>query len=170
MAFEEIDAFDESEEMQEVAEPAEDEAEESSAEDQEAAEPDSEEAEDGRTEADAAFAEMRRAKEAAERELADLKAEQERQAALKAGFEKEEFEVAALVDDMDTMIRSVEAGLGVAIISEKVASSIGGRVRVAEIESFNEDRVFYMISLKSMSFSPAAEAFSGYVKSVIKDI
>lgn len=84
MAFEEIDAFDESEEMQEVAEPAEDEAEESSAEDQEAAEPDSEEAEDGRTEADAAFAEMRRAKEAAERELADLKAEQERQAALKA--------------------------------------------------------------------------------------
>ena len=92
------------------------------------------------------------------------------QAALKAGFEKEEFEVAALVDDMDTMIRSVEAGLGVAIISEKVASSIGGRVRVAEIESFIEDRVFYMISLKSMSFSPAAEAFSGYVKSVIKDI
>jgi DNA-binding transcriptional LysR family regulator len=62
------------------------------------------------------------------------------------------------------MIRSVEAGLGVAIISEKVASSIGGRVKVAEIEDFTEDRVFYMINLKSISFSPAAEAFSGYVK------
>jgi DNA-binding transcriptional LysR family regulator len=91
------------------------------------------------------------------------------QAALKAGFEKEEFEVAALVDDMDTMIRSVEAGLGVAIISEKVAASIGGRVRVSEIEDFNEDRVFYMINLKSTSYSPAAEAFSAYVKDRMKD-
>ena len=87
------------------------------------------------------------------------------QAALKAGFEKEEFEVAALVDDMDTIIRSVEAGLGVAIISEKIASSLGSRVKAADIEGFNEDRVFYMISLKSASFSPAAEAFNEYVKS-----
>lgn len=87
------------------------------------------------------------------------------QAALRAGFEKEEFEVAALVDDMDTIIRSVEAGLGVAIISEKIASSLGSRVNAADIEGFNEDRVFYMISLKSASFSPAAEAFNEYVKS-----
>ena len=87
------------------------------------------------------------------------------QAALRAGFEKEEFEVAALVDDMDTIIRSVEAGLGVAIISEKIASSLGSRVKAADIEGFNEDRVFYMISLKSASFSPAAEAFNEYVKS-----
>ena len=86
------------------------------------------------------------------------------QAALKLGFEKDEFEVAALVDDMDTMIRSVEAGLGVAIISDKLASSLGGKVKVADIKDFNEDRVFYMISLKSTSFSPAAEAFSEYVK------
>ena len=87
------------------------------------------------------------------------------QEALKSGFEKEEFEVAALVDDMDTIIRSVEAGLGVAIISEKIASSLGNRVKAADIQGFNEDRVFYMISLKSASFSPAAEAFSEYVKS-----
>lgn len=87
------------------------------------------------------------------------------QAALRSGFEKEEFEVAALVDDMDTIIRSVEAGLGVAIISEKIASSLGSRVKAADIEGFNEDRVFYMISLKSASFSPAAEAFNEYVKS-----
>ena len=86
------------------------------------------------------------------------------QSALKSGFEKEDFEVAALVDDMDTMIRSVEAGLGVAIISEKVASSLGERVKVADIKDFNEDRVFYMINLKSTSFSPVAEAFNAYVK------
>lgn len=87
------------------------------------------------------------------------------QAALRSGFEKEEFEVAALVDDMDTIIRSVEAGLGVAIISEKIAASLGDRVKVADIQGFNEDRVFYMINLKSASFSPAADAFSEYVKS-----
>jgi DNA-binding transcriptional LysR family regulator len=90
------------------------------------------------------------------------------QSALKSGYEKEDFDVAALVDDMDTMIRSVEAGLGVAIISEKVASSLSGRVKVADIKDFNEDRVFYMINLKSTSFSPAAEAFSLYVKSQVK--
>jgi len=92
------------------------------------------------------------------------------QAALRSGFEKDEFEVAALVDDMDTMIRSVEAGLGVAIISEKVASSLGGRVQVADIEDFSEDRVFYMINLKSTSFSPAAEAFSEYVKESVSSL
>ena len=91
------------------------------------------------------------------------------QAALKAGFEKDEFELAALVDDMDAIIRSVEAGLGVAIISEKVASALGGRVKVADIEDFSEERVFYMINLKSASFSPAAESFAAYVRSGLKD-
>lgn len=91
------------------------------------------------------------------------------QAALKAGFEKEDFEVAALVDDMDAIIRTVEAGLGVAIISEKVASALGSRVKVAEIADYREDRSFYMVSLKSTSFSPAAMAFIEYVKSCIKE-
>ena len=89
------------------------------------------------------------------------------QTALRSGFEKDAFDVAALVDDMDTMIRSVEAGLGVAIISEKVASSLGGRVRIADIEDFNEDRTFYMINLRNTSFSLGAEAFREYVKSDI---
>ena len=85
-------------------------------------------------------------------------------AALARGFEKDEFEVAALVDDMDAIIRSVEAGLGVSIISEKIASTLGDRVRTVEIKDFKEDRSFYMIKLKSISLSPAAEAFSQYVK------
>lgn len=61
-------------------------------------------------------------------------------ATLEAGFEKDAFEVAALVDDMDAIVRSVEAGLGVAIISEQIASALGGRVNVSEIEDFNTDR------------------------------
>ena len=84
-------------------------------------------------------------------------------AALARGFEKDEFDVAALVDDMDAIIRSVEAGLGVSIISEKIASTLGDRVRTVEIKDFKEDRSFYMIKLKSISLSPAAEAFSQYV-------
>ena len=80
MAFEEIGPMPESEETQEVAEPAEA---ESSEEIQEPAEPDSEEVE-GKTSADAAFAQMRREKEAAEKELAELRAQQEREAALRA--------------------------------------------------------------------------------------
>ena len=90
-------------------------------------------------------------------------------AALEAGFEKDAFEVAALVDDMDAIVRSVEAGLGVAIISEQVASALGGRVNVSEIKDFNEARTFYMIRLKNMSLSPAAEAFAEYVKTTITE-
>lgn len=88
-------------------------------------------------------------------------------AAASMGFDKEVFEVAALFDDMDSIIRSVEAGLGVAIISEKVAASIGSRIRIVEIENFNEERSFYMINLRSMSLSPAADAFVQYVKAHI---
>ena len=86
-------------------------------------------------------------------------------AAVAMGYDKEAFEVAALFDDMDPIIRAVEAGLGVAIISEKVASTLGSRVRRIEIQDFNEERSFFMINLKSISLSPAAEAFSEYVKS-----
>lgn len=86
-------------------------------------------------------------------------------AAVSMGYDKETFEVAALFDDMDSIIRAVEAGLGVAIISEKVASALGSRVRIIEIEDFTEERSFYMINLRSRSLSPAAEAFSEFVKS-----
>lgn len=90
-------------------------------------------------------------------------------ATLEAGFEKDAFEVAALVDDMDAIVRSVEAGLGVAIISEQIASALGGRVNVSEIKDFNEARSFFMIRLKNMSLSPAAEAFAEYVKTTMTE-
>jgi DNA-binding transcriptional LysR family regulator len=86
------------------------------------------------------------------------------EAAAAHGYVKEIFEVAALFDDMDSVIRAVEAGLGVAIISEKVAGSIASRTKVIDIDGFDYERSFYMITLSSKSLSPAAEAFSEYVK------
>ena len=88
-------------------------------------------------------------------------------AAVAMGYDKEVFEVAALFNDMDSVIRAVETGLGVAVISEKVAASIGGRTRIVNIEGFDYERSFYMITLRSSSLSPAAEAFAEYVKSHI---
>ncbi len=85
-------------------------------------------------------------------------------AALRLGYDKEKFEVAALVNDMHTIIRLVEEGLGVAVVSEKIASTLEGMVSVAEIRDFNEARSFYMIKLKGISLSPAAEAFVSFVK------
>ncbi|HHW94832.1 MAG TPA: LysR family transcriptional regulator [Mogibacterium sp.] len=88
--------------------------------------------------------------------------------ALELGYKKDVFEVAALFDDMDAIIRSVEAGLGVAVISKKVASSLGNRVSIVEINDFKDARDFYMIQLKSTSLSPAAEAFAQFVKDSVK--
>ena len=89
--------------------------------------------------------------------------------AVAMGYDKEVFDVAALFDDMDSVIRAVEAGLGVAIISEKVASTIGSRTRIIQIEDFDEERSFYMITLRSSSLSPAAEAFMEYVRSRLQN-
>ena len=88
-------------------------------------------------------------------------------AAAAHGFDKEVFEVAALFDDLDSIIRAVESGLGIAIISRKVADTLGARTRIVEIEDFDEERSFYMITLHSTSLSPAAEAFAEYVKNHI---
>ncbi|MBR0307406.1 MAG: LysR family transcriptional regulator [Mogibacterium sp.] len=85
-------------------------------------------------------------------------------AAISLGYEKDEFDVAAMVDDLDSIIRSVEEGLGVSVISEKIARSIEGRVRIAELKDFRDTRSFYMIHLKGLSLSPAAEAFLDYVR------
>ena len=59
-----------------------------------------------------------------------------------AGLDSSELKLAALVDDIDAIVRSVESGLGVSIISEKIAASLEGRVKVANITDFDEKRSF----------------------------
>ena len=80
------------------------------------------------------------------------------------GFDQNQIRFAALVDDLDAIIRGVESGLGVSIVSEKVAAGLGDRVRCAEFSDFSEERSFYMINLKNTSLSPAAKAFANFVK------
>ena len=83
----------------------------------------------------------------------------------KIGLDRNEIRFAALVDDLDAVIRTVEAGLGVSIISEKVAQALGDRVSISEIKDFDDSRSFYMIYMKNSSLSPAAAAFARFVKS-----
>jgi len=85
-------------------------------------------------------------------------------AAAERGLDYGEMKFAALIDDLNGIIRSVESGLGVSIISEKVADRLHGRVSISEISDFDENRSFYMITLKSGSLSPAADAFVKFVE------
>lgn len=84
-------------------------------------------------------------------------------AAFAHGLDKTNFEVAGLFNDVDSIIRAVEAGLGVAVVSENIAKNLDGRVTVHEIEEYGEERSFYMIKLKNTSLSPAAKAFYDFV-------
>ena len=84
-------------------------------------------------------------------------------AAVALGYDKEAFEIAGLFNDLDSIIRSVESGLGVAILSAKLASTLGDRVSVVEINDFKDQRDFYMIKLKNASLSPVASEFYNYI-------
>lgn len=80
-------------------------------------------------------------------------------AAVAQGLDKMSFKVAGLFNDIDSIVRAVESGLGVAVISENIASRLGDRVSVLDIDGFGEERSFYLIKLKNASLSPAAQAF-----------
>lgn len=85
-------------------------------------------------------------------------------AAIKKGFERNRFDVAANFNDLEPIIRSVESGLGVSILSEYTVSRIGSsKIKSVKIKDFDVKRDFYMITLKGISLSPIAEAFKSYV-------
>lgn len=131
MSFEEIGA-----EVAEVAEQPD--VEETGAEEQEAAEPVSNEEEqvsepeETKTSQDAAFAELRRQKEAAEKELADFKAEQARQAALKAAEDNAIAEISGY-DDVAYMLAEAS---GKSI--EEINAEIEAERERAELQHDNE--------------------------------
>lgn len=84
--------------------------------------------------------------------------------AIKRGYDRAVFEVVALFNDLETVIRSVEEGLGVSILSESTVSVINSnKIKAVKIDDFDETRDFYMINKKGVALSPAAEAFKEYV-------
>ena len=86
-------------------------------------------------------------------------------AAVAMGYEKDAFEIAGLFNDLDSIIRSVETGLGVAIVSEKLASTLGDKVSAIEINDFKDKRDFYIVKLKNAALSPVANEFYNFVLS-----
>lgn len=140
-------------EMQEVAEPAEtEEVTETGVEEQEAADPVSEEHQ--KTDADSAFAEMRRAKEAAEKEAEDARAElaeiQARQEARESTFSRlagrdEDAEILALAEltgmsedeiraEMEAAAESAQKDLRIQQLEEQINSSEAERLMQADLK------------------------------------
>ncbi|MBQ0005650.1 MAG: LysR family transcriptional regulator [Clostridiales bacterium] len=90
------------------------------------------------------------------------------EAALALGHDKNDFDIAGLFNDIDSIVRSVEAGLGVSVISKRTAEAIANdKVDIIEIKDFNDKRDFYMVTLKNAALSPAAERFAEFVKEYI---
>lgn len=85
--------------------------------------------------------------------------------AVSLGIDKMEFEIAGLYNDLGSIVKSVEEGLGVAILSKKTAEVMGSdKISIVELSDFKEDRDFYMVMLKNISLSPLAEAFKNFVE------
>lgn len=85
-------------------------------------------------------------------------------AVMKKGFDRASFDVIAMFNDLDAIIRGVEIGLGVAILSEQTVAKLGSKnIRLVNINGFNVNRDFYMINMKGVALSPVAEAFKQFV-------
>ena len=85
-------------------------------------------------------------------------------AVVKKGLDRANFEVAAMFNDLDAIIRSVELGLGVSILSEKTIETLSARkIRAVTIKDFNLNRDFYMINMRNVALSPVAEAFKKFI-------
>lgn len=85
------------------------------------------------------------------------------------GYDRAELQVAGLVDDLVSIVRCVESGLGVSVVSKKVADSVtSDLITISEINEYKENRDFYMINLKNISLSPMAATFKEYVENALK--
>lgn len=86
------------------------------------------------------------------------------QAVMKCGVDKTDFDIAGTFTDIDSIIKSIQTGLGVSIISEKLAKMVlNDKLKIVGVEDFEKERDFYMISLKNTSLSPVAQTFKDFV-------
>lgn len=81
------------------------------------------------------------------------------------GYDKTTFDVVARFNDLDSIIRSVEQGLGVSVLSQHTLDKMHSNdIKSLPIKEFKKNRDFYMVSLKGITHSPVAEAFCNFVK------
>ena len=141
MAFDEINAseFEEAESAntEEVAELPE-EPEDSGEKEPEAAEPESEEVEEQDSETNAAFAELRRRAEAAEREAAELKKQMEDEAAEREAMDDAIAEITG--EDEDAIYKAIADAEGISIdeVKEQIESEVERQNLIRENESLKE--------------------------------
>jgi DNA-binding transcriptional LysR family regulator len=76
------------------------------------------------------------------------------------GFPMTQLTVIAYLDSLQSVIQAVDAGLGIAFISEVAARDIEGKsIRVNYISELQEKRTFYMIFNKYKTMSPITHEF-----------
>lgn len=91
-------------------------------------------------------------------------------AAMKKGVKKEDFDVVASVNELEVVVRLVEEGLGISILSEESIKSINpSGIKTINIKDFAEEREFYMIIPKDGTLSPIAKKFKEFIISEINE-
>ena len=86
------------------------------------------------------------------------------QEAAASGIDAGSFDAVANFNDLDPLIRSVEQGLGISLLSKLTIRRLGSdRIRAVRIKDINLKRDFYMVTLKDAVLTPAAEEFRRFV-------
>ena len=84
--------------------------------------------------------------------------------AARLGISAASFHAVANFNDLDPLIRSVEQGLGISILSDMTVRRFASdRIRIVRIKDMELIRSFYMVTADDAVLSPAAEAFRRFV-------
>lgn len=80
------------------------------------------------------------------------------------GYDKSKFKTIAVINDLNAIVRAVMIGLGVAIISKKTAEVVANEnIDIVNIEGYEEERSFYMVTLRNVALSPATQALRSFI-------
>lgn len=85
------------------------------------------------------------------------------------GFDPKSFNIAGQMGSTEAIIASVEAGIGISVVSSLAAERAAryGRVKVLEVEDFIVRRCFYISTLKDYESNPLVKKFISYASDKI---
>ena len=87
------------------------------------------------------------------------------EAASRKGIQAAQFNIVASFNDMLPIIRSVEQGLGVTIISSRIARDLqSDKLKIVKISDVQIEREIYMVTHPLACLSPVAEKFVEFVR------